>query len=220
MRVNAGPRLNDGSPWTPKRFSAQWHEVLTGRVQKVRFHDLPHTHATLLMRQGIHPKVVSERVGHSTIDITLDTYSHVMPDIPDEAAEKLAGVLKAAMGAASRNQSRTEMAPHETIPFRPLARSASGSTGGAKAEMARRRRRGGVVLRGKIRDPCLPPQRASLRTAVRERKVRESLSSPFALPRAAAARAPAGRARRETGGLNRPCLPSPPATEPADGRAR
>ena len=96
-----------------------------------------------------------------------------------------------------------------TIPFRPVARSPSGSTGGEKAEMARRgrrsrrtrrirgSRRGGVVLRGKITNPCLPPQRASLRTAVRERKVRESLSSPFALPRAAAAApaAPAAPAR-------------------------
>jgi integrase len=105
MRVDAGPRLNDGSPWTPKRFSAQRRRVHTGRDQKVRFHDLRHTHATLLLRQGIHPKVVLERLGHSTIDITLDTYSHVMPHMPDEAAEKLDGVLKAAMGAASRNQS-------------------------------------------------------------------------------------------------------------------
>ena len=86
------------------RFSAHWHKALTGQGQKVRFHDLRHTHATLLLRQGIHPKVVSERLGHSTINITLDTYSHVMPDMQDEAAEKLNGVLKAAMGAASRRR--------------------------------------------------------------------------------------------------------------------
>ena len=73
--------------------------------QKVRFHDLRHTHTTLLLRQGVHPKVVSERLGHSTINITLDTYSHVMPDMQDEAAEKLDGALKAAMGAASRRPS-------------------------------------------------------------------------------------------------------------------
>lgn len=90
-----------GSQWTPNRFSAQWHKAVTGRGQMVRFHNLRHTHATLLLRQGIHPKVVSEWLGHSTINITLDAYSHVMPDMQDEAAEKLDGVLKAAMGAAS-----------------------------------------------------------------------------------------------------------------------
>lgn len=47
---------------------------------------------------------VSERLGHSTINIALDTYSHIMPDMQDEAAEKLNGVLKAAMGAASRRR--------------------------------------------------------------------------------------------------------------------
>ena len=86
----------------PNNFSAIGHEALAERGQSVRFHDLRHTHATLLLRQGVHPKVVSERLGHSTIGITLDTYSHVMPDMQDEAAQKLDGVLKAAMGAASR----------------------------------------------------------------------------------------------------------------------
>ena len=113
LRLQKGPAYrgkdlvlceDDGGPWTPNRFSAHWHKAVTGRGQKVRFHDLRHTHATLLLRQGIHPKVVSERLGHSTINITLDTYSHVMPDMQDEAAEKLDGVLKAAMGAASRRR--------------------------------------------------------------------------------------------------------------------
>ena len=43
----------------------------------MRFHDLRHAHATLMLLQGIHPKIVSERLGHSSIGITLDTYSHV-----------------------------------------------------------------------------------------------------------------------------------------------
>jgi len=72
-----------------------------------------------------------------------------------------------------------------TIPFRPVARSASGSTSGEKADMARRTRRSrrsGVVLRGNIRNPYLPPRQPSLLTAVRDATVKESLSSPFALP--------------------------------------
>jgi integrase len=52
----------------------------------VRFHDLRHAHATLMLLQGVHPKVVSERLGHASIGITLDTYSHVLPEMQAEAA--------------------------------------------------------------------------------------------------------------------------------------
>ncbi|HUV44548.1 MAG TPA: site-specific integrase, partial [Dehalococcoidales bacterium] len=54
----------------------------------IRFHDARHTHASLMLKQGIHPKVVQERLGHSTIAVTLDTYSHVAPGIQAAAAEK------------------------------------------------------------------------------------------------------------------------------------
>ena len=52
----------------------------------MRFHDLRHTHASLMLRQGVHPKVVSERLGHATVSITLDVYSHVTPGIQEAAA--------------------------------------------------------------------------------------------------------------------------------------
>ncbi|MEI6805519.1 MAG: site-specific integrase [Myxococcaceae bacterium] len=55
----------------------------------IRFHDFRHTAATLLLSQGVHPKVVQERLGHAQISITLDTYSHVLPSMQKEAAEKL-----------------------------------------------------------------------------------------------------------------------------------
>jgi len=51
----------------------------------LRFHDLRHTAATLLLKQKIHPKIVSEMLGHSTISMTLDTYSHVLPDMQRDA---------------------------------------------------------------------------------------------------------------------------------------
>ncbi|WP_245574320.1 site-specific integrase [Desulfovirgula thermocuniculi] len=54
-------------------------------VPEIRFHDLRHTHATFLLRKGVHPKVVAERLGHSSVSITLDTYSHVLPDTQAEA---------------------------------------------------------------------------------------------------------------------------------------
>ncbi len=59
----------------------------------IRLHDLRHTHATLALRAGIHPKVVSERLGHATVSITLDTYSHAIPAMQEEAAVKIAGLV-------------------------------------------------------------------------------------------------------------------------------
>ncbi len=59
----------------------------------VRLYDLRHTHATLLLLAGVHPKIVSERLGHSTINITLDTYSHVLPGMQKESAQKLNAML-------------------------------------------------------------------------------------------------------------------------------
>jgi integrase len=64
---------------------------------EIRFHDLRHTHATQLLKAGVHPKVVSERLGHASIGITLDTYSHVMPGMQEEAAEKIDAGLRTAL---------------------------------------------------------------------------------------------------------------------------
>ncbi len=58
-------------------------------LPRVRFHDLRHSAATLLPAGGIHPRVVQERLGHSTISVTMDIYSHVMPTLQREAAEHL-----------------------------------------------------------------------------------------------------------------------------------
>ena len=59
----------------------------------VRFHDLRHTCATLLLTKGVHPKIVSEMLGHSSIAITLDTYSHVMPGLGDGTARAMEDAL-------------------------------------------------------------------------------------------------------------------------------
>jgi integrase len=60
----------------------------------IRFHDLRHTAATLLLEQGVHPKIVSEMLGHSTIAITLDLYSHVTPTMQEQAAAAMDAVLR------------------------------------------------------------------------------------------------------------------------------
>ncbi|KRF61541.1 hypothetical protein ASG99_25310 [Bacillus sp. Soil768D1] len=61
---------------------------------EIRFHDLRHTHATLLLSNGVHVKVISERLGHSNIKVTLDTYSHVLPSMQEEVARKLDEIIK------------------------------------------------------------------------------------------------------------------------------
>lgn len=58
-------------------------------MPKIRFHDLRHTHATLLLQMGVNPKVVAERLGHANIQVTLNTYSHVLPSMQRDAADRL-----------------------------------------------------------------------------------------------------------------------------------
>jgi integrase len=66
-----------------------FHRLLeVSGTQRIRFHDLRHTHASLLLVRGVHPKVVSERLGHASIVITLDTYSHLMPTMQEEAVRE------------------------------------------------------------------------------------------------------------------------------------
>jgi integrase len=77
----------DGSPVNPDSMSSAWRFlVIRSGLPHVRFHDLRHAHATLMLCQGVHPKVVSERLGHATVGITLDIYSHVIPGMQAEAA--------------------------------------------------------------------------------------------------------------------------------------
>ena len=64
-------------------------------MPKIRFHDLRHSAATLLLSQGIHPKVVSELLGHSRVSITLDLYSHVTPTLQREAAVAIDALIVA-----------------------------------------------------------------------------------------------------------------------------
>jgi integrase len=70
------------------------------KLQRVRLHDLRHTHATEMLKSGVHPKIAQERLGHSSIAITLDLYSHVMPGMQDEAAQKVDQALRAALERA------------------------------------------------------------------------------------------------------------------------
>lgn len=65
----------------------------TRQRPRVRFHDIRHTAATLLLGRGVHPKIVSEMLGHSTVAITLDLYLHVTPTMQREAAATMDELL-------------------------------------------------------------------------------------------------------------------------------
>lgn len=79
-----------GTPIDPSNLRRAWSRIVRAAgLEPLRFHDLRHAHATLMLQQGTHPKVVSERLGHSGVGITLDIYSHVLPGIQAQAAAQL-----------------------------------------------------------------------------------------------------------------------------------
>lgn len=111
-RWQRAQRLRVGPAWQGEQYDAVFSDELgeplrlvrlrlafkralraAGIPTTVRFHDLRHTCATLLLQQRVHPKVVSELLGHANISMTLNIYSHVLPDMQDEAARAIATAL-------------------------------------------------------------------------------------------------------------------------------
>lgn len=87
----------NGTPVNPNNVSRSFEALVKAAgLRRIRVHDLRHTHATLLLKAGVSAKVVSERLGHASIAITLDTYSHVLPDMQDAAADAMSAALAAA----------------------------------------------------------------------------------------------------------------------------
>jgi len=84
----------DGTPLRPNTVTRCWNEAAKkAGVKVIRLHDARHTHASLMLKQGVHPKIVQERLGHSSISMTLDTYSHVAPGLQEAAAQKFDTML-------------------------------------------------------------------------------------------------------------------------------
>lgn len=84
----------DGTVRNPQGVSHAFDRAVARHgLRRIRFHDLRHTHATLLLKAGVNPKVVSERLGHSSVAFTLDTYAHVMPGMQPEAAEQFSELV-------------------------------------------------------------------------------------------------------------------------------
>ena len=96
---------NLSQPIRPDTLTRAW-PILAAKagVRVIRLHDARHTHASLMLKQGIHPKVVQERLGHSTISITLDTYSHVAPGMQEAAAKRFDEVFSSKLVASLQNE--------------------------------------------------------------------------------------------------------------------
>tara|TARA_Y100000588_G_scaffold392520_1_gene504783 strand:+ start:910 stop:2076 length:1167 start_codon:yes stop_codon:yes gene_type:complete len=104
LRLKLGPGYDNeyglvfttksGRPLSPRNLSRDFRRLVHSLdIPYVTWHGLRHTHATLLLEENVHPKVVSERLGHSSIMVTLDTYSHVLPGLQEAAADRLDAML-------------------------------------------------------------------------------------------------------------------------------
>jgi integrase len=104
-RLSVGPAYHDqgivfandrGGHTHPNSVTKRFHRLIDrAGVPRIRFHDLRHTCATLLLAEGVHPKIVQERLGHTDIAMTLNLYSHVTPDMQRQAADMLDAALAA-----------------------------------------------------------------------------------------------------------------------------
>lgn len=87
---------SEGTPLDPNTLSHALGKIVhKAGVRHIRLHDLRHTHATLMLEAGVHPKIVQERLGHSTIANTIDTYSHILPGMQEAAARRFDEVQEA-----------------------------------------------------------------------------------------------------------------------------
>lgn len=93
------------SPINPNNVSPAFAKTARRAGLNIRFHDLRHTHASLMLEYGVHPKIVSERLGHSTVAFTLDFYSHLVPGFQEAAALAFDENLKNAMQTVEEHDS-------------------------------------------------------------------------------------------------------------------
>ena len=99
----------DGSPLDPSTVSHTFNRIARkAGLPQMRFHDTKHAHANLMLWNGVQSNIVSERLGHSTIAVTIDLYSHVTPGLQDPAALRFEDALK---GSALEPQSEPTSVP-------------------------------------------------------------------------------------------------------------
>jgi len=109
LKLKTGPAYADqdlvfatplGTPWSPSDFSRAFRTFKARHGYQFRFHDLRHTHASLLLAQGAHVKVVQERLGHASVTMTMDTYSHLLPGVQEAAVERFDAALSKVLDPA------------------------------------------------------------------------------------------------------------------------
>ena len=110
----------DGSPLQPRTITQQWRQLLANNktLPRIRFNDLRHAHATHMLSAGVHPKIASERLGHSKVGITMDLYSHVIPGMQEDAAPRVDRDLEDVINK------RTKTIGYQKGSNRPFSRSA------------------------------------------------------------------------------------------------
>jgi integrase len=93
----------NGRPIQPQSLTHAWHRFLARtKLPRLRFHDLRHSHATHMLASGVHPKIASERLGHATVGLTLDTYSHVIPGMQEDAVTRIDAAFAEAVSKTVR----------------------------------------------------------------------------------------------------------------------
>ena len=99
----------DGRPIQPRSLTHEWMRLIqTTDLPRIRFHDLRHSHATHLLASSVHPKIASERLGHSKVGITMDLYSHVLPGMQEDAIDRVSEKLASKMLASGSKDVKSE----------------------------------------------------------------------------------------------------------------
>jgi integrase len=109
----------DGTPLNPNTVSHTFSKIATrAGLPHLRLHDLRHIHATMLLKAGTHPRIVQERLGHSSIATTLDIYSHTVPGLQKAAVERLDTLLPVQEKEENVGKMPAEGEENETRPYR------------------------------------------------------------------------------------------------------
>jgi len=110
----------DGSAINPNAITLAFHRIIKkAGLKKIRLHDLRHTHATMMLQANINPKIVSERLGHANIGITLDIYSHVLPGMQEAAMEQFDRIFNEDVSENSDPNVGKMLAENEDLASRP-----------------------------------------------------------------------------------------------------